>query len=143
MKVYLDIDGTLIHEELGPSFGKPANGLEGFLTALSHFDVYWLTTHCMEGDPTRAQKLIKQHTGADLHEFVEVIKPTTWSRNKTEALDLSDNFIWFDNDVFAGEHEALAHLREGQEFVKVNLANNPYQLMELTESLLLRVPAGR
>jgi len=54
MKIYLDIDGTMIHEELGDMWGKAAAGLEEFFVALRPYDTYWLTTHCMEGDPVRA-----------------------------------------------------------------------------------------
>ena len=34
MKIYLDIDGTMIHEDLSDMYSKPAVGLEEFIVAL-------------------------------------------------------------------------------------------------------------
>jgi len=36
MNIYLDIDGTMIHEDLSDRLGKPANGLPEFLQAIKH-----------------------------------------------------------------------------------------------------------
>lgn len=61
MDIYLDIDGTLIHEDLTDNYGKAAAGLEEFLIALRPFDIYWLTTHCRDGNPDRAREIMMKH----------------------------------------------------------------------------------
>ena len=101
--LYLDIDGTLIHEELGERWGQPAEGLADFIRATEPFSVSWLTTHCMDGDPTRARALVQKHLSEELHPLVDRIKPSRWSTYKTEALDPTEPFIWFDNDILPEE----------------------------------------
>jgi phosphatidate phosphatase APP1 len=45
MKIYLDIDDTLIHTDLFNM--RPANHVKEFLTnVVNNHDTYWLTTHC-------------------------------------------------------------------------------------------------
>lgn len=39
MKIYLDIDGTLLHEDI-ERIGEPAEGLAEFIIALRPHDVY-------------------------------------------------------------------------------------------------------
>jgi hypothetical protein len=59
MKIYLDIDGTMIHEDMTDNYGKPAAGLEEFLIAMRPYDTYCITTHCTEGDPVNAKRIKK------------------------------------------------------------------------------------
>ena len=127
MKIYLDIDGTMIHEDLTENYGKPAAGLAEFLIALRPYDTYWLTTHCTEGDPANARRIMKAVLPGSLHADIDRIKPTTWTTMKTEALDWNSDFIWFDNDILAAEWEALTQCQENQSEVEVDLRTNPQQ----------------
>ena len=106
MKIYLDIDGTMIHEEIEKA-GIPAIGLDEFLVALRPHETYWLTTHCMNGDPQYAQKLMKKKVPEEFHADIDRIMPTAWSLLKTDALDFNSEFIWFDNEVSSQELKEL------------------------------------
>ncbi|MBP9759771.1 MAG: hypothetical protein KBD24_00190 [Candidatus Pacebacteria bacterium] len=129
MNIYLDIDGTLIHEDLERA-GEPAEGLADFIRALfprssdphTHttypYSVYWLTTHCMDGDPIHARKLMKASVPAELHGDIDRIKPTRWSVMKTEAIDFTKEFIWFDNDVMAIERERCGEFSVAQQMAQ-------------------------
>ena len=136
MKVYLDIDGTLIHEDLGPNYGKPAAGLADFVRALRPYDVYWLTTHCRDNDPVRAREIVKRVLPEELHADIDRIKPVVWDMMKTEALDWESDFIWFDNDIFDEERAAFANALPTQQFIEVDLRQNPDQLIEITRDVL-------
>ena len=136
MKIYLDIDGTMIHEETGPMWSKPAAGLEDFIIALRPYETWWLTTHCMEGDPVRAVEMMKRVLPDVLHPDIDRIKPTAWKIDKTEALDWDSDFIWFDNDIFEQEWKDLEKCRDNQSVVQVDLVANPKQLEEITRDLL-------
>jgi len=136
MKIYLDIDGTLIHEDLTENYGKPAAGLEDFIIALRPHDTCWLTTHCMDGSPVRAQAMMKNYLSKELHQDIDRIKPTVWSDMKTEALDWGSDFIWFDNDIFEEEWKVLEKCKSGQSVVQVDLRANPEQLIEITREIL-------
>ena len=99
MNVYLDIDGVLLANEENLATGAP----EFIKYAVEHFDVYWLTTHCMDGDPAHAIEYLNRASTEDLRPWLEMFKPVTWSLKKTEAIDFSKPFLWFDDDCFTGE----------------------------------------
>lgn len=135
-KIYLDIDGTLIHEDLTENYGKAAVGLEELLIALRPYDVYWLTTHCTDGDPIHAQRKLKELLPEELYSDIERIKPTIWQSLKTEGLDFKSPFIWFDNDVMEAERLILKRCVPGQFVFEVNLRKNPFQLVEIVRDVL-------
>lgn len=136
MKIYLDIDGTMIHEDLSEMCGKPAVGLEEFLVALRPYETYWLTTHCTEGDPSKARNIMKALLPESLHSDIDRIKPTVWEDLKTKGIDFSSDFIWFDNDIYAREWEVLKRCNENQMVIEVDLRTNPEQLIEITRDIL-------
>lgn len=125
----------MIHEDLTENYGKPAKGLEEFLIALRPHDTYWLTTHCMEGDPIHAQQKMRSVLPISLFNDIDRIQPTTWQLLKTEALDWSSDFIWFDNDIYTAEWEVLKKCNPDQVVIEVNLRTNPAQLIEITRDI--------
>lgn len=137
MKIYLDIDGTMIHEDLTENYGKSAVGLANFIVALRPYDTYWLTTHCMDGDPIHAQEMMKKYLPKELHFDIDRIKPTVWFDKKTEALDWMSDFIWFDNDIFEQEWKDLEKCRHNQSVVQVDLRADPKQLQVITRDILI------
>lgn len=136
MKIYLDIDGTMIHEDLTENYCKPAAGLEDFLIALRPFETYWLTTHCTEGNPENARRIMKAVLPESLHSDIDRIKPTVWQDLKTKGIDFSSDFIWFDNDIYDSEWKVLEKCKENQSVVQVDLRTNPVHLIEITRDIL-------
>jgi hypothetical protein len=136
MNIYLDIDGTLIHEDLTNNYGKPARGLEEFLIALRPHNTYWLTTHCTDGDPTSARRKLKAVLPKRCYPDIDRIKPTMWNVFKTEGIDWSTDFIWFDNDISDQELKRFASARPNQQVFEVNLKNHPTHLIEITNDVL-------
>lgn len=134
MNIYLDIDGTMIHENLAESI--PAIGLAEFIIALRPHTTYWLTTHCRDGNPERPREIMKQYLPAELHVDIDRIKPTVWDILKTEGIDWSKDFIWFDNDIRDAEWKMFAQSKEGQSFIEVDLRTNPIHLLEITKDLI-------
>ena len=132
MNIYLDIDGTLIHDDLTDLSGKPAFGLEEFIIALRPHTTYWLTTHCRNGNPERAREIMKSRLPETLHADIDRIKPTTWDMLKTEALDWSRDFIWFDDTITKTEWKQFETAQPNQQVIEMNLRDNPRQLEEVT-----------
>ena len=134
MNIYLDIDGTLIHEDLS-KLRQPAEGLVAFLEAIRSHDLFWLTTHCMNGGPTHAQTLLKSVTPHELHTLIDSIRPTSWHTLKTEAIDFTIPFIWFDNDVLNEERDVLKEkaVHDKHWLVEVDLIENPSRLVGITQ----------
>lgn len=135
-RIYLDIDGTLIHEDLSDMYGKPAAGLKEFLIALRPYDTYWLTTHCMDGDPIHAQKKLKEVLPDEFYPDIDRIQGTAWQSLKTEAIDWNSDFIWFDNDIYTKEWERFKTAGPDQRVIEVNLRDNPNHLVEITRDII-------
>lgn len=136
MDIYLDIDGTLIHEELTKQNGKPAAGLEDFLLAIQHHNLYWLTTHCRDGNAERPREIMKRVTATHLHPIIDTIKPTVWDMSKTEGIDWSQDFIWLDDNISVAEWSALEKGNPNQSSIQINLRTNPEQLLEVVRDVL-------
>jgi hypothetical protein len=139
MNIYLDIDGTLVHED-GHKAGQPAAGLAGFLLALRPHETFWLTTHCMDGNPEPARAILKGSLPREYWPDIERIQPTKWTLQKTEAIDFTKQFIWFDDTVMDGELKVLKKHAVGdkQWFVQVDLESNPRQLVDIVREYFTR-----
>ena len=133
-KIYLDVDGTLIHEEL-ERYNQPAAHLKEFLEHLEPYPVYWLTTHCMDGDPNHVRRHLSKLLPHDIFQYVLRYEPTSWTENKTEAIDFTSDFVWFDNDVMSEEREELARHGAENNLVEVNLVDNPEYLGKIIERM--------
>lgn len=134
MNIYLDIDGTMIHENLAEP--KAANGLEAFIIALRPYDTYWLTTHCRDGNPERPRDIMKRFLPPELHGDIDRIKPTVWDVMKTEGIDWSQDFIWFDDTITETEWKRFETAGSNQQVIEIDLRNNPNHLMEVTGDIL-------
>jgi hypothetical protein len=122
--IYLDIDGVLLANEENLSIGA----VEFIKYAVEHFDVYWLTTHCMRGDPTHAIEYLNLAAKEDLRPWLEKFKPVTWSLKKTEAIDFSKPFLWFDDDCFTGEKIDLQEHGVVNSWIEIDLRATPDQM---------------
>lgn len=122
--LYLDIDGVLLANEENLSIGA----IEFIKYAADNFEVYWLTTHCMDGDPTHAIEYVQRTTDEDLRPSLRKFKPTTWSLKKTDAIDFTKPFLWFDDDCYSGERLALKENNVFNSWIEIDIAKYPDQL---------------
>jgi hypothetical protein len=123
MKIYLDIDETLINTDIHNI--HPANYLKEFLEfMLKNHDVYWLTTHC-SGDATEAVLWMSKYVSPDIVDLIMRIKPTKWKVSKTEAINMNEDFLWFDDDPTPEDIENLKRHNKLGSLIKVNLDENP------------------
>jgi hypothetical protein len=133
--IYLDIDGVILANEENLSIGA-----EEFIKyAVENFDVYWLTTHCTQSDATHAINYVMRAGSESLRPHLEKLIPTSWSDNKTEAIDFSKPFLWFDDDCYLAEKRDLEANNAFNSWVEVDLRNYPDQLMreiKLPESFI-------
>jgi hypothetical protein len=102
MNIYLDIDGVLITKN-----SQPAKHVVEFLAYVtSNHQVYWLTTHC-RGDAGVTVKYLKDKLPGEALPFLYKIKATGWHTLKTEAIDFSQDFRWFDDYAMESEKKIL------------------------------------
>lgn len=134
MKIYLDIDDTLINTDMYNM--RPAKHLKEFLEyMLKNHDVYWLTTHC-DGDATTAVLWMSKYVSPDIVDLIMRIKPTRWKVLKTEAINMDEDFLWFDDTLSWGEEQELKRNNKMGSYVKVDLDSNPDILSKFLDKLV-------
>ena len=124
---------------------NPANYAKEFIEhILENYPdtTYWLTTHCQE-DASYTPRHLKDIFDDDLLEKMKIIKPTTWldSSNKTDAIDFTKPFLWFDDDLYPDEREALVERGVLENWIEVDLRKDPNQLGKFLQSFPIPINA--
>jgi hypothetical protein len=116
MKVYLDIDGVILKKDLTmPDYGK-----EFISFLITHYDCYWLTTHCRGGNNNAIKHLSKYYPLSTV-EQLKMIKQTNWRDLKTEAIDLNSDFLWLEDYPLESEMKILREVNKIDSLITVNL----------------------
>jgi hypothetical protein len=131
MNIYLDIDGVLLTKQ----GGFEANYLYEFLKFVTeNHDCYWLTSHC-KGDAESVLRHLKYNKVSEKSlELLKKVKPTNFELAKTEAIDFSKDFLWFDDYIFDREKEDLIKHNAFENWIKVDLRKNENMLGEFFAS---------
>lgn len=116
MRLYLDVDGTLLrrsgHPRLRGDFA-PAAHLRQFLDFVTaHFTCVWVSSRTRGGDDAALRALFRRTIGpGDEADAVDTllgrVRPGQWQDFKAQAMDLSTPFLWLDD---APEEESLEML---------------------------------
>ncbi len=123
--LYIDIDGVLLANE-----HHLAEGAADFIKYIAdNFEVFWLTTHCMDGDPAWAIEYVNRASDEDISPWLKKFKPTTWETNKTEAITMTAPFLWFDDDCLDDERAALKAANVEDSWIEVDLFKKQDQLV--------------
>lgn len=129
MNIYLDIDGVLLANDK-----KVANYAHEFIEHMvNKYPVYWLTTHC-KGDASYTVNHLKMFFNSETMKLIEKIKPTNWDVLKTDGIDFSQPFLWFDDDLFREEREVLIKNNCLNSWVKVDFNKDENQLEKYLET---------
>jgi len=128
MNIYLDIDGVILANDL-----RKSNYADEFIKHLvNKYPVYWLTTHC-KGDAMFTVRFLERFFDKETIEIMKNILPTNWDTLKTEAIDFSQPFLWFDDDLFNEERKVLIENNCLDSWVEIDLAKDEYQLKKYLE----------
>lgn len=133
-KIYLDIDGVLLANDKNPA--KHADKFIKYV--VSHYPTYWLTTHC-KGEDNYTAELLGKYFPEDTMKYIRQIKPTKWNTWKTEAIDLTSPFLWFDDDLFEKERKELIKHKVLDNWIKVDLRKNENALADFLKSFPLPI----
>jgi len=118
-KAYIDIDGVILTKRNT----LQAEGLHEFLDFLTKsFDCYWLTTHC-KGDVKNVLEYLSKFLDDNIMGMISTIKATNWTTLKTEAIDMTNDFQWFDDYPLQAEIEQLKLNGKLDNLIIVNLDN--------------------
>jgi len=131
MNTYLDIDGVLLASEK-----QPALHVHDFVEHLvNHYPVYWLTTHCRTADDYPHQPLyVLRCLEPETLTLLKQVRPTQWDTLKTEAIDFTQPFRWYDDDVFEAELAILQQKNALDSWVKIDLAQDPNHLARIVQA---------
>lgn len=129
--IYLDIDGVLLANELNPA--KYSDEFIKYVLTKYPKSTYWLTTHCRQKENYTVQLLSRFFKGETL-EFIKKIKPTEWNVLKTDAIDFSQPFLWFDDDLYDGEKQILVKHNVLDNWIEVDLRKDENHLAKFISS---------
>ena len=130
--IYIDIDGVILTRG-----GMPALHLDKFLMhILNNYSVFWLTSRC-HGDSKYTVRYLSQFLLPDTFVLTEMIKPTNFQLDKTEAIDFSKRFFWLDDELFDSEKNTLRQHNKYDSWLEINLIKNPNQLLYLINHKLI------
>lgn len=128
MNIYLDIDGVLLINDK-----YSTKHVYEFLKYLSEkHTLYWLTTHC-RGNALYTCDLLKRFFDEKTMTIIESILPTYWEINKTEAIDFTKPFLWFDDYLFKEEKTTLIKNNCLNSWVEIDLSKDSDQLLKLID----------
>ena len=104
MNIYLDIDGVILGMESPLSDAKK---LLKYLLKEYPRNTYWLTTHVKDGENNTNHSLAGVYPDKLVARIYETFRTTDWGTLKTDAIDFSQPFVWFDDTLFAAEKQIL------------------------------------
>lgn len=133
MNIYLNIDGVLISES-----GQAAFYADEFLNLIIKKwpgSIYWLTMQS-RGGRFGSHEALKNVLKPATYARIRTIQPGAWRELKTDAIDFTKPFLWFDEHITPEENQILSRYQAEACFRQVNLRTDPHQLMD--EIVLLR-----
>ena len=129
--IYLNIDGVLLDEN-----SQPANCSREFLKHIvPNFNVYWLSSRTKDNN-FELLKDLSRIFEPQVMQLISRVRPTRWSYAKTQAIDFSRPFLWFDDELVIHERLDLIKNNAVASWIEVNLARDENRLADL----LLRFP---
>lgn len=128
LNIYLDIDGVLLINDKNAA--PYADEFIQHVISKYPSSVYWLTTHNWRGE-NRAREVLAPHLKPETVELLNKVLPSEWKELKTDAIDFSQDFLWFDDDLWPDELAVLEENNATGNFVMVNLDKDPNMLKSL------------
>jgi len=133
MNIYLDIDGVILANDK-----QPAKYVKEFLKYVTdNYTTYWLTTHCRD-EENYVIPLLSRFLDKETIETAKKIKPTNWSMSKTEGIDFSKPFLWFDDYIFDFEKQDLIKHGSLESWIEVDLSKNVEQLQDFVNNFPIK-----
>ena len=127
--IYLDIDGVILAND-----ANPAKYADEFIKHIvTNHSVFWLTTHCRQKE-NYTIPLLSRFFSKDSMKYIKQIKPTVWDLNKTEAIDFSTPFLWFDDDLYESEKQELIKHNVLDNWIEVDLRKDENHLAKFLAS---------
>lgn len=142
MRLYLDVDGTLLrrsgHARLRGDLA-PANNLLRFLEwAADNFDCAWVTTRTRHGDCEKLLPVLRQAIGPGdewdrVAQLARSFATPPWGDFKAEAMAMDEDFLWVDDAPDEESLEALRRMGRQGCWIPVDVDGRPDDLRRVME----------
>jgi hypothetical protein len=142
--LFLDIDGVVLRRRSGQMRSRDAfeiapHSLHFLGWVIKNFDVRWLSSRCQGGDAQEVCHAFRYALGArDLPldwRFLETIQAARWARRKVDAIDLSADFYWVDDNHCEDALAFLASHGRADRAIETNVDRDPDALLETMHRL--------
>lgn len=119
MNIYLDVDGVLLDKYL-----QPSQCLHEFVEYITtHHSCYWATTHVTDGSTEHLFRVLtRQQVPGETLELLKKVKGTSWDMLKTDVIDFTQPFLWFEDMPTTGEIAILKKHNVADSLVLVDRA---------------------
>jgi len=132
MNIYLDIDGVLL---INDKHAAPhADKFLQHIIKKYPDSTYWLTTHNWQGE-NNAKKILEPHLKSETVKLLNKVQPSEWKELKTDAIDFSQDFLWFDDDLWPDELKVLEDNNATGNFIMIDLNKDPNMLESLLKAI--------
>ena len=123
--IYLNVDGVLLDDN-----SRPANYSREFIKYIvPNFPTYWLSSRAKD----KNSMIIKDLSVVfepKIIQLISTVRWTRWSFAKTQAIDFSRPFLWFDDELVVHERLELIRNNALESWVEVNLAEDENRLAD-------------
>ena len=126
--IYLDIGGVLLID------ATPAKHADIFIEYIvTNYNTYWLSTHCQQKEGY-IPSILSRYFSEKTMKFIKQVKTATYKTNKSEAIDFSTHFLWFDDHLYKEDKQILIKYGLLDNWIEVNLRKNENQLGKFLNS---------
>jgi hypothetical protein len=136
--LFIDIDGVLLrrrHSGMFDGFELAPHCHEFLEWATARFRCRWLSSRCRQGFLDGSHRAFRQ-AGAPVADprwqVLHLVKPATWSVNKTEAIDPVSDFWWLDDDPSERDRQWLARQ---DRLIEISCDRDPEALLQARSRL--------
>jgi hypothetical protein len=142
--LYLDIDDVLVGKARpdDPRVGLAKHAREFLEFCLQHFECFWLSTYCPDGDAAPAVRVLARYADDSVLALVKRVGATSWRRVKIEAIDLGSDFYWVEDKPAALELSILERRGVLDRLIQVDTRREPDGLQRAIALLREAVAPG-
>ena len=143
ISLYLDIDGVILRrtgrrEFNGRTEFEVAPGAYEFMDwCIERFDCFWLTSRSHEGTYDGIEQAFRfaiptTNLPAEVKARIHAIKPAAWPRAKIKGINVSEQFLWLDDDPDNASLEELERLGMSDRWIRVCTDQDPNHLEKIS-----------
>lgn len=135
--IYLDIDGVILAND-----SSQVKHVDEFIKHIvTNYQTYWLTTHYRQKEDNNVIPYLSRYFSLETIEYIKKIIPTEWNILKTEAIDFSTPFLWFEDNLLDSKKQELIKHNVLDNWIEVDLRKDENHLGKFLASFPIPIQA--